>query len=148
MTSAFAFFVSWRVCLSVGNGATPASPETIDGRYWNVLMLSSESLGDRMLGPFGFGPTPTPFAEIQSRSWRFGAAPAKTGYEPVGTLPTSVNAAAPRFRLRRCPRFFFAGLSQRGFSENTATASSPESAASRRQPSAVTLTAVGSLPVP
>ena len=44
----------------------PELPRTIDGRYWKLLMKSSESLGEFGLGPCGLGPTPSPRAEIQA----------------------------------------------------------------------------------
>ncbi len=63
----------------VGKRRMPLAPRTIDGRYWKLLMLSSESFGDSGLGPFGFGPTPRPFAASHtSVRWR-GVASTSTG---------------------------------------------------------------------
>jgi hypothetical protein len=65
--------------LSVGKSAVPAIPETIEGRYWKLLIASSESFGESGFGPFGFAPVPRPLAAIQTRSSRFPVAAAKTG---------------------------------------------------------------------
>src|SRR3954469_20259486 len=99
---AFAFELSLWISASVGNVALPAVPDTIDGRYWKVLMKLSESFGDSGLGPLGLGPTPSPLAAIQISRSRCGVAPAKTGYEATGTRPISWNAFALRafFRAR------------------------------------------------
>src|SRR5581483_3758043 len=58
--------VSRRIWLSPGKRRMPELPRTIDGRYWKLLMKSSESFGEFGLGPWGLGPTPSPRAEIQA----------------------------------------------------------------------------------
>jgi hypothetical protein len=63
----------------VGKRRMPLAPRTIDGRYWNRLMLSSESSGESGLGPFGFGPTPSPFAASQTSVRCRGVASTSTG---------------------------------------------------------------------
>src|SRR3954449_3082693 len=89
---AVALGVSLRSSASVGNRALPVSPDTIDGRNWKLLIWLSLSSGEVGFGPFGFGPTPRPFAAIQTSRSRLFDAPAKTGYEAVGTRPISWNA--------------------------------------------------------
>ena len=67
--------VSLRIARSLGKCRIPELPRTIEGRYWKLLMKSSLSLGDFGFGPLGFGPTPSPRAEIQtSLPRRFAAA--------------------------------------------------------------------------
>src|SRR3954447_13203476 len=79
LTCAFARLLSFRSSLSVGKRALPVMPDTIEGRYCKLLMWRSESFGESGLGPFGLAPVPRPLAAIQTRSWRFGVAAAKTG---------------------------------------------------------------------
>src|SRR3954462_4627413 len=159
--------------LSVGKAPTPEAPRTIDGRYWKWLMRSSLLYGDGTTGPLGFGPTPRPLAASQTSDLRRGVASAPTGYEPTGIRPTSSHA---RLRREMCTpgdscarieaallwlrlfRFFFlffffffflSFLQVLPFAfgrAKTASASSPESADSRKQPSFVTFTPTGAVP--
>ena len=55
-------------------------------------MWSSESSFESGIGPFGLGPTPSPFALTQASVWRLGVMPAATGYAAVGTRPRSLGA--------------------------------------------------------
>src|SRR3954453_11783876 len=132
-------------------------------------MKSSLLYGDGTTGPLGFGPTPTPLAASQTSDLRRGVASASTGYEPTGIRPTSSHA---RLRREVCTpgdscgrieaallwlrllRFFFlfffffflSFLQVLPFAfgrAKTASASSPESADSRKQPSFVTFTPTG-----
>src|SRR4051812_35097697 len=112
----------------------PELPRTIDGRNWKVLMWSSLLSGDFGFGPCGFGPTPRPRAEIQTSLRRFGVAATAVGYDATGSRPTRPNGFTPRARRPRCA----AHLPARDRAM-IATASSPESAESRSQPSLVTL---------
>src|SRR3954453_6873908 len=112
----------------------PELPRTIDGRYWKGLVWSSLVSGDVGFGPCGFGPTPRPRAEIQTSLRRFGVAAAAVGYDATGIRPTRPNGfTAPARRP-----FFGTHLPVRERAM-IATASSPESAESRSQPSLVTL---------
>src|SRR3954452_16055777 len=58
--------VRCRIFLSLGKRRMPELPRTIEGRYWKLLMKSSESFGEFGFGPLRFGPTPRPRAEIQA----------------------------------------------------------------------------------
>src|SRR4051794_8621683 len=109
-------------------------------------MLSSESFVDSGFGPCGLGPTPSPFAAIQTRPPVFGVGAAITGYEATGTLPSRLNFFGRTNLLRLLARPASRLQSER--SANTATASSPLSATVRRQPSLDTDTCVGSVPIP
>src|SRR3954470_10386159 len=61
-----AFGVRCLILRSLGEGRRSEVPRTSDGRCGRLLMKSSESLGEFGLGPFGFGPTPRPRAEIHA----------------------------------------------------------------------------------
>src|SRR6266516_4341782 len=55
----------------LGKRRIPDSPRTIEGRYWKWLRMKlSESFGEFGFGPWGLGPTPSPFDATQARSPR------------------------------------------------------------------------------
>src|SRR2546421_9355182 len=93
-------------------------------------MLLSLSFFDVGTGPFGFGPTPKPLAAIQVNFRRCGSGAAMTGYDAVGTRPSSRGDGSTRpsttIMGRRPPpgkRFDIRHGERRA---NSATASSPE----------------------
>ena len=71
--------VSLRRVVLVGNDVLPARPKVNAGRYWKLLIRSSESSGEVGLGPLGLGPLPSPLAATHTSVLRAGVAAAATG---------------------------------------------------------------------